>query len=229
VQPLPLTPAASQFPVSWTGSDQHSGVLDYTIFVSDDNGPFVPWLIRTTQTTGSYPGQPGHTYRFYSLARDGAGNLEAPPPAGSDTITALVPPAAPTGLDGQALSGDQIQLQWTDASTTETGFRVEGRTGANSFAPLASLPANATQAVVGSLTSNTDYEFRVVAVNAFGDSPPSNTKAIHTPGVTPPAAPGNPSGSDTNAVKTRVSWTDPRTWGRELPAALAAATSPRRG
>ena len=33
--------------------------------------------------------------------------------------------AAPTNLSGQVISPTQINLTWTDNSTTETGFKIE--------------------------------------------------------------------------------------------------------
>lgn len=63
----------------WSGDDGDSGVRDFTIFVSEDGGPFVAWLDDTARTSAPFAGRPGGTYRFYSVARDRAGNVEAPP------------------------------------------------------------------------------------------------------------------------------------------------------
>src|SRR5262249_12118291 len=41
-----------------------------------NGGPFVPWLVATTQTSASYTGSFGHTYRFYTEAVDNVGNRE---------------------------------------------------------------------------------------------------------------------------------------------------------
>src|SRR5262249_7345875 len=62
------------FNLSWSGSDDAngSGIAGYTIFVSDNGGSFaaVPALTNTTATSGSFTGQEGHTYGFYSVATD---------------------------------------------------------------------------------------------------------------------------------------------------------------
>src|ERR1035438_2631268 len=40
VATLPATETAATFPVSWTGSDVGSGIASYTVYVSDNSGPF---------------------------------------------------------------------------------------------------------------------------------------------------------------------------------------------
>lgn len=76
VRSLPTTESCSNFQVSWSGSDVGSGVQDFTIFVSDNGGPFTSWLANTTETSASYSAQAGHSYGFYSIARDLTGNIE---------------------------------------------------------------------------------------------------------------------------------------------------------
>lgn len=76
-----VSPPASRqmsytFPVQWAGTDVGSGVQDFTIYVSDNGGPFTPRLTNTTATQADYTGVGGHTYSFYSIARDLVGNVE---------------------------------------------------------------------------------------------------------------------------------------------------------
>ena len=58
------------FPVTWSGSDAGAGIAAYDVYVSDNGGPFQPWLAATPQTTADYTGLAGHTYAFYSVATD---------------------------------------------------------------------------------------------------------------------------------------------------------------
>jgi hypothetical protein len=53
-----------------------SGLRDCTIYVSDNGKPFTPWLNQMTATQAWFAGLAGHTYAFYSIARDNAGNEE---------------------------------------------------------------------------------------------------------------------------------------------------------
>ena len=64
------------FDVNWSATDTGSGVQSYTIFVSENGGPFTAWISNTTATSGFFPGQPAKTYSFYSIARDQTGNIE---------------------------------------------------------------------------------------------------------------------------------------------------------
>jgi uncharacterized repeat protein (TIGR01451 family) len=86
VQALPTT-SGLVIPVKWTASDAESGLQDVTVYVSDNSNQasaFHAWLVNTTATQATYLGAAGHTYRFYSVARDNVGNVEALP---ADTTT----------------------------------------------------------------------------------------------------------------------------------------------
>ncbi|HEX8188495.1 MAG TPA: hypothetical protein VF586_09095 [Pyrinomonadaceae bacterium] len=65
------------FYVNWAGTDAGSGLRDYTVYFSEDGGPYNIWLSETADASGIFAGRPGKTYSFYSVARDGAGNVEA--------------------------------------------------------------------------------------------------------------------------------------------------------
>jgi hypothetical protein len=66
--------------VSWTGDDKdESGVMFYDVYVSEDSGPYRCWMKMTDRTSALFEGQPGHSYAFYSIATDLAGNVEQPP------------------------------------------------------------------------------------------------------------------------------------------------------
>jgi len=91
--PANLTPDANgsvDFTVSWGGSDDVSGsaIRDFDIWVSQDGGSFSLWLASTTLAESTYTGQAGHSYAFYSTARDNAGNVEAAP-ATYDALTTV--------------------------------------------------------------------------------------------------------------------------------------------
>lgn len=62
--------------VRWSGTDAGAGIASYTVFVSEDDGPFTLWLSNTPDTSGVFTGKWGKQYAFYSLAQDRAGNLE---------------------------------------------------------------------------------------------------------------------------------------------------------
>ena len=70
------TVESAQFLVRWSGSDVGSAIAGYSVYVSDNGGAYSPWLENTTLTEATYAGQAGHTYAFYTVATDNAGNSE---------------------------------------------------------------------------------------------------------------------------------------------------------
>ncbi len=53
-----------------------AGIESFSIFVSDNGGPFTAFERDTDEKAGVFHGEVGHTYTFYSRARDGVGNEE---------------------------------------------------------------------------------------------------------------------------------------------------------
>jgi hypothetical protein len=87
VSALPATESSASFTLQWSGSDALSGIQSYTIYVSDNGGAFSPWL-NTSATSVVFTGNPGHTYGFYSIAQDNAGNVEGSKSSAEATTTA---------------------------------------------------------------------------------------------------------------------------------------------
>ena len=98
--------SGSDFPVSWSGNDDASGsgIGSYTIYVSDNGGPFTPWLTNTSATGAFYSGVDGHSYGFYSTATDNAGNHESAH-ASADATTTVNAPASAADLTVSFASG----------------------------------------------------------------------------------------------------------------------------
>lgn len=98
--------------------------------------------------------------------------------------TSAAQPSAPTNLTLSVLSHSQIDLNWSDNSSDETGFRVERCTGADcsDFAEIASVGQDVTSYSHADLTAQTVYRYRVLAFNAVGSSAYSNmAEAITSP------------------------------------------------
>lgn len=86
VASLSATQTSASFEVRWAGDDVGSGIKGYTIFVSENDSPFAVWLSNIPDTSGTFSGENGKTYAFYSVARDRTGNLEDTP-SRADTTT----------------------------------------------------------------------------------------------------------------------------------------------
>jgi hypothetical protein len=114
--------------------------------------------------------------------------------------------SAPTGLAATAVSGSEIDVVWTDNSSTETAFLVDRSPDGNTFSQIASLPAGSTSYASKGLTANTTYYYRVRAQSSFGSSAPSNTASATT--LNPPAAPSNLSATAVSTSQINLAWVD---------------------
>lgn len=82
------------FKVRWAGTDDGAGIGDYTVYVSDNSGPFTVWQRNTATESADFAGQNGHTYAFYSVARDRTRNEETKSPA-REAVTTVRQRTAP--------------------------------------------------------------------------------------------------------------------------------------
>lgn len=101
--------SATQFAVSWSGTDAASGVATYDVQVADGaGGAWQNWRTGVVSTSAIFNGVNAHTYFFRSRARDPAGNVEDWP-ASADASTTVVIDTQSPGLDiSQPLSGSLI-------------------------------------------------------------------------------------------------------------------------
>jgi Ca2+-binding RTX toxin-like protein len=100
------------------------------------------------------------------------------------TDTPLAVPSAP--VIGTPVAGDgTATVRFTpgpaNGAPATTGFRVQVFAGSTLVTTVSGIPANAKSTVVSGLTNGTAYTFRVIAVNKFGDSLPSNASIAVTP------------------------------------------------
>ncbi len=90
------------------------------------------------------------------------------------------PPVAPSALTTSALSSSQIQLDWSDNSTDESGFNIERSIDGVNFSVINSTIADAVSFTDSGLASSTTYFYRVSAYNANGSSSYSNMSSATT-------------------------------------------------
>jgi hypothetical protein len=118
----PATGTTGSFKVSWSGTDKGSGIASYTIYVSDNGGAFTVWQSSVTATSATYTGQLNHTYSFYSVATDGAGNMQAAKTV-ADTSTIVGGVVSTTSLSASPTTvyvGQSITLTATVAGPAGT-------------------------------------------------------------------------------------------------------------
>ena len=90
-------------------------------------------------------------------------------------------PAAPSSLTASAPSPTQVSLNWLDNSTNETGFLVERKTGAGTYAILTTVGAGVTSFTDAAAAAGTQYTYRVAATGTAGNSAFSNEATVTTP------------------------------------------------
>jgi hypothetical protein len=101
--------------VTWSGTDAGSGIARYTVHVSDNGGAYTAWQTDVSGTTARFTGTAGHTYAFYAVATDAAGNVEAAKAAAEAAVT-VRDPAVDGGGGGGCTIGDPRDPRQRDAS-----------------------------------------------------------------------------------------------------------------
>ena len=153
-----------------------SPIVDYDIEVSDDGGN--SWVSFSdgvsTESEATVTGlTEGNGYQFRVLARNTQG-ASAPSSATSDIVVGDVPDP-PTNLRRDVWAADEVGLTWT-ASVSGTG-PIMGYTvqysGDNGASWIEFSTTTQTQLTVTGLTEGDEYQFRVIASNAVGESSPS--------------------------------------------------------
>jgi RHS repeat-associated protein len=94
VLPLSAVSSTTSFTVSWTAADDPngSGLSGVTVYVSDNGGPFTPFVTSSAGGSAVFSGMYGHTYSFYSVATSNIGAVQPAPSAPEATITLVLPP-----------------------------------------------------------------------------------------------------------------------------------------
>ncbi|MDB6023840.1 MAG: N-acetylmuramoyl-L-alanine amidase family 2 [Verrucomicrobiales bacterium] len=181
--PTALTATAassSQVNLAWTQNSANE--TGFKVERSGDNVTFAQ--IATTAVnvvTYSNTGLAGNTTYYYRVrAYNLAGNS-----AYSNTASDITAPQAPTALTASAVSSSEIDIAWTDNSSSEVGFKIERSPDNVTFTQIATNAAAATTFASTGLAANTLYYFRVRSYNANGNSTYSNVASATTPAAPP--------------------------------------------
>jgi hypothetical protein len=178
VAPLPLSQTTSTFTVSWSGVDDDggSGIASFDIFVSDNSGPFTLFLDDTTDLSASFTGMTGHTYRFYSIATDNVGQVEATPaqPDAQTTVDepgdTIAPTSAVAALPNLTTTPD-FTITWSGADNPSgSGIASFDILVSDDGGPFTLFRDNTTQtsAVFNGIDGHT-YRFQSVATDNAGN------------------------------------------------------------
>ncbi len=135
-----------------------------------------------------YPTQSGwcnQSWRF--LAQDDINAVVALYPPSS---TATAPPAAPSSAAARLnATNPYVDVSWVDASTNESGFKVERSSDGVNFAQVGQTGSNAAAFQDRTTSGGASYWYRIRAFNNGGASAASNTASISVPKLLAPSAP----------------------------------------
>lgn len=186
---------AKAIDLSWSApAGNGSAITGYKIERESPAGGGFSTLVADTGTTSTTYSDTGlsaateYNYKVSAINAIGTGSAST---ADSDTTNDV--PGAPTGLGASAASHTQIDLSWTapvsDGGCSITGYYIEREspTGGG-FSDLVADTGNTdtTYSDTG-LTPETEYNYRVSAINGIGTSSAS-TAAADTTDAAPAAA-----------------------------------------
>ncbi len=172
-------------------------------------------------TTYSDTGLTQSTTYGYLIRSVHANNMGSSVIIYATTFVATVP-SAPTGLSATPISSSQINLSWTapsDGGSPITGYKIEREspTGGGWSTIVANTGSTGTTYSNTGLTSNTQYNYRVSAINAIGTSSASNESAATTLITqTVPSAPTGLSATPISSSQINLSWTAPSDGGSPI-------------
>jgi len=120
----------SSFPLTLAGADDQSGsgIRDYAIYVSDNDSAYYLWN-RTDSTTTVFPGLDGHTYKFYSIATDNVGHVEANKSTPDVTTTVQLPIGIFVSPNPFIPSRGQTVISFFGAGLPEADIKVYNKAG----------------------------------------------------------------------------------------------------
>ena len=202
------TISTSQVGLTWANTNSiQTGVY---VDISTDGTSFSPIAtLGATATAYTDSGLTDGTKYYYEVQA-----FDATTTSGfSNTTSAVTELAAPTSLTATPASSSQINLAWTNNSSTEAGFDIDRSTDDASFSQIATVSSSTTTYSDTGLTANTKYYYEVQAFNtAAGVSAFSNVASATTSSGGTLNAPSGLTATEVNgsnrAQSIKLTWTD---------------------
>jgi RHS repeat-associated protein len=179
------------FSVQWSGQDDlgGSGIGSFNVYVSDNGGAFTLWQSDTSSTTATFTGVDGHTYGFYSIAFDNAGNAERIPagPEATTKVDATAPISSVAALP--AFSPATFGLTWSGNDGSGSGIATYSLYVSDNGGAFGLLLGNTTLTSTG-FTGQVghSYGFYSVATDNVGNRQVTPSQAQATTSVDSPTA-----------------------------------------
>jgi hypothetical protein len=163
--------------------------------------------LTVTPPSAGETAPPGH-YMLFLLNAAGVPSIASIVRLSNDVVP--TPPPAPSNLAANAVSSSQIDLNWADNASNESGFRIERSTDGTNFTEIGTVGPNVTTYASTSLNAATQYWYRVRAYNGTGQSDyagPASATTLPAPPSQPPSAPTGLTASRQTGRIT-LTWTD---------------------
>ena len=162
--------SSSQINLSWTdNSDNEDGFVIERRTIGGEFNPIdtvganITFYHNTDLTDGAR-----YYYRVYAYSGTNKSNY-------SNEANATTPMNPPSNLTATTISTNQINLTWTDNSASETGYRIERKTGAGgTYTEIGTVGANVTTYNDTGLSGGRTYYYRVRGYNSLITSDYSN-------------------------------------------------------
>jgi hypothetical protein len=217
VNPLPATTTSTGFTMSWSGTQGVGAgpIASYTVFASEDGGPFAAFVTDTTATSATFTGQFGHTYAFYSIATDNAGNVQPTPTAAqATTYLAGLPTSGMGPLPPTTASATQsFMLNWSGSpgpgATRIVSYTILASEDSGLFTPFLSNTTQTSATFKGQFGHT--YSFYCLATDNLGlvgPVPAAPQAKTYLEGL--PTSNVNPLPATTSSVSFTVSWSGTR-------------------
>lgn len=172
--PVNLTATAisiSQINLSWADSSNNEAgfqlerSLDGNVFAKIAD---LPANVITYQSANLSPA----TEYFFRIRAINAAGISAYSNIASDTTDNIPVPDMPQGLTAVPIAPDVVQLRWAAVSANTNEIIIERAKGnVNQFAQIGKVAPNVLQFQDTDSLANSDYSYRIKAVNAGGSSP----------------------------------------------------------
>jgi hypothetical protein len=172
---LPAQVNGPSFTVSWSGSDPAESIASYDVFFSDNGGPFTAFQTGTAATSATFTGMIGHTYGFFTIATDTAGNKE-PMKTAPDAVVAVGPPTITCSGCFFMTNGSRATLAF-NVSSPGSGSTFSFNNGdsthpvkfaSTSISQISVSGTFATFSGEGTVNGQTGYMFTVSATDGGG-------------------------------------------------------------
>ncbi len=221
--PTNLTAQASGQNVVLNWVDNSSNETGFEIYRSDDGGlTYVKlFTVGANATTAQNSSLTADKEYFYKILAYNSSSSEF-----SNVVsvrTAGIPPTVPNTFKVASNTQAQIDLSWVDASANETGFEISRAQGSSTiYTLLATLPANTVVYADKTVIPGTFYNYRLRAINTFGNSALVTTSA--TALLLSPEAPTNVKAELINN-EVVITWNDNASWEESYELLRTAGTS----